>query len=451
MTAPHTTGVDDPDAAPTLNVLVVLGETGVQRHVLPACGRIVIGRAPEADIVVAEASVSRQHAALELGATLAVVDLGSANGTRVRGARIAARSELELGAPVQLGSVTVMVMHDRVREPPPPVEAGPVVVDPRMRALVQVVERVAAGDLGVLLTGESGTGKEVLAQLIHARSRRAAGPFVAINCAALPEGLVEDELFGHGRGAFTGAIHDRRGLFEEADGGTLFLDEVGELAPATQAKLLRVLEDRTVRALGGRVPKQVDVRIVAASHRELRAGGTFRLDLYYRLAGIVIDVPPLRERRGDILPLADRFLARAAVATGKLPPGLGPSARAWLLSQAWPGNVRELRNAIERAVLLCEGSAIDVAHLTGDPFARATPSEASLRDSVADVERARIREMLDECAGNQSEAARRLGVSRNTLAARIKAHGLLEVRAANAATCSEVVQARRRGRASSRG
>jgi transcriptional regulator with PAS, ATPase and Fis domain len=320
-----------------------------------------------------------------------------------------------------------------------------------MRALVQIVERVAAGDLGVLLTGESGTGKEVLAQLIHARSRRAAGPFVAINCAALPEGLVEDELFGHGRGAFTGAIHDRRGLFEEADGGTLFLDEVGELAPGTQAKLLRVLEDRTVRALGGRVPKHVDVRIVAASHRELRAGGVFRLDLYYRLSGIVIDVPPLRERRGDILPLADRFLARAAVATGKQPPGLGPSARAWLLSQAWPGNVRELRNAIERAVLLCEGSAIDVAHLTGDPFARATPSEASLRDSVADIERARIREMLDECAGNQSEAARRLGVSRNTLAARIKAHGLLEVRAANAAGCSEVVQARGRGRGSSRG
>jgi two-component system, NtrC family, response regulator AtoC len=423
MTAPHTTGVDDPDAAPTLNVLVVLGESGVQRHVLPACGRIVIGRAPEADIVIAEASVSRQHAALELGATLAVVDLGSANGTRVRGGRIAGRSELELGAPVQLGSVTVMVMRDRVREPPS-VEAGPVIVDPRMRALVQVVARVAAGDLGVLLTGESGTGKEVLAQLIHARSRRAAGPFVAINCAALPEGLVEDELFGHGRGAFTGAIHDRRGLFEEADGGTLFLDEVGELAPGTQAKLLRVLEDRTVRALGGRVPRQVDVRIVAASHRELRAGDAFRLDLYYRLAGIVIDVPPLRERRGDILPLAERFLARAAVATGKLPPGLGPSARAWLLSQAWPGNVRELRNAIDRAVLLCEGSAIDVAHLTGDPFARATPSEASLRDSVADVERARIRAMLDECAGNQSEAARRLGVSRNTLAARIKVHGL---------------------------
>src|ERR1044071_3625267 len=159
------------------------------------------------------------------------------------------RSELELGAPVQLGSVTVMVMRDRVREPPS-VEAGPVIVDPRMRALVQIVERVAAGDLGVLLTGESGTGKEVLAQLIHARSRRAAGPFVAINCAALPEGLVEDELFGHGRGAFTGAIHDRRGLFEEADGGTLFLDEVGELAPGTQAKLLRVLEGMRALAVG---------------------------------------------------------------------------------------------------------------------------------------------------------------------------------------------------------
>ena len=423
MTTPQTTGADDPDAAPTLNVLVVLGDAGVQRHVLPACGRIVIGRAPDADIVIAEASVSRQHAALELGATLAVVDLGSANGTRVRGARISERSELELGAPVQLGSVTVMVMRDRVREPPS-VEAGPVIVDPRMRTLVQVVERVAAGDLGVLITGESGTGKEVLAQLIHARSRRAAGPFVAINCAALPDGLVEDELFGHGRGAFTGAIHDRRGLFEEADGGTLFLDEVGELAPGTQAKLLRVLEDRTVRALGGRLPRHVDVRVVAASHRELRDGGAFRVDLYYRLAGIVIDVPPLRERRGDILPLAERFLARAAAATGKPPPGLGPSARAWLLSQAWPGNARELRNAIDRAVLLCDGTAIDVAHLTGDPFARATPSEASLRDSVADVERARIREMLDECAGNQSEAARRLGVSRNTLAARIKAHGL---------------------------
>jgi DNA-binding NtrC family response regulator len=418
------TVVEDVPAADA-PVLVVVGAGGIARHPLPRRGRVVVGRAPDCDVVIAEASVSRRHAAFDLGDTLAVEDLGSANGCAIRGVRVAGRTALGWGESVRIGSATLLVVRDRHRGAAPgPQLAGPVIVDPRMRTIVQVIDRVAAGELGVLLTGETGSGKEVLAELVHARSPRAAGPFVAINCAALPDGLVEAELFGHERGAYTGATASRRGLFEEADGGTLFLDEVGELTPGAQAKLLRVLEERTVRPVGARAAVGVDVRVVAATHRDLRddAAG-FRRDLFYRLAGIVIAVPPLRDRRDDILPLADHFLARAAAAAGHAPPTLGPAARDWLLAQPWPGNVRELRNAIERAVLLCDGGVVEVPHLAGEPV-DATPAGSTLKNTLAGVERARIRAVLDDCRWNQSEAARRLGMARNTLAAKIRAYEL---------------------------
>jgi DNA-binding NtrC family response regulator len=420
-----TTSVVGDDDAPGDPVLVVLGIHGLARHPMPARGRVVIGRAPDADVVLADASVSRRHAAIELGDQLAIEDLGSANGTAVRGRRVDARTPLDFGDPVQLGSLTVLVVRDRRRlAAVAPAAGGPVIADPRMKTIAAVVQRVAAGDLGVLLTGETGCGKEVLAELLHAASPRARGPFVRINCAALPEGLVEAELFGHERGAFTGATANRRGLIEEADGGTLFLDEVGELAAASQAKLLRVLEDRTVRPVGARASVAVDVRIVSATHRDLRDATGFRSDLYYRLAGIVIAVPPLRERPADVVPLAEHFLARAAAAGGRPAPSLGAAARAWLATASWPGNVRELRNAIDRAVLLCDDQTIEVPHLTGEAIGPADEGPPTLRDTLGEVERARLRDVLEACGWNQSEAARRLGLSRNTLAARIRAHGL---------------------------
>jgi DNA-binding NtrC family response regulator len=418
------TAVDDAQAADAEPVLVVLGAGGVERRPLPRRGRVVLGRAGDADVVLAEASVSRHHAALELADGLAIEDLASANGTSVRGTRIAGRVALGWGEAVQLGSLTILVMRDRRRVPAAPAGAdGPVIIDPKLQRVVTVIERVARGELGVLLSGETGTGKEVLAELVHARSARSRGPFVRINCAAIPDGLVEAELFGHERGAFTGASSSRRGLIEEAAGGTLFLDEVGDLPLASQAKLLRVLEERTVRPVGGRAPVAVDVRVVAASNRDLRGEG-FRSDLYFRLAGIVITVPPLRERPADVLPLAAHFLARAAVAAGRAAPALAAAAQDWLRAQSWPGNARELRNAIERAVLLCEGDTIEIAHLAGDASAADPAPNSTLRDALATVERERIRAVLDEHGWNRSKAARALGMTRNTLAARIKAYGL---------------------------
>ena len=424
MTGKTVTAVGEPSTGDGVPVLVVLGVRGVERRALPKHGRIVLGRAGDADAVLPEPSISRHHAAIELGEQLTIEDLGSANGTIVGGRRIAGRAPLGWGEPVQLGSTTVLVMRDQRGLPTAQAaEGGPVFVDPKMQLVCRVVERVAVADLGVLLSGETGTGKEVLAELLHARSPRARGPFVRINCAAIPEGLFEAELFGHERGAFTGASAGRRGLIEEASGGTLFLDEVGDMPAASQAKLLRALEERTVRPIGGRAAVPVDVRVVAASHRDLRAGD-FRPDLYFRLAGIVITVPALRERLADVLPLAERFLARAVAAAARPPPRLGAAARDWLLAQTWPGNVRELRNAVERAVLLCEGDEVGVAHLAGEALAEAAPAGSSLRDVVAAVERDRIRTALAECGGNQSKAARRLGMSRNTLAVKIKTFGL---------------------------
>ncbi|HYL81392.1 MAG TPA: sigma-54 dependent transcriptional regulator [Candidatus Acidoferrum sp.] len=301
----------------------------------------------------------------------------------------------------------------------------------RMQEVLALVERVAPSDATVLIRGESGTGKELIARAIHFNSPRAAGRLVTLNCAALPEQLLESELFGHERGAFTGAVAQRKGRFELADGGSIFLDEIGDLSPALQVKLLRVLQERQFERLGGTQTLAVNVRILAATHRDLEQAmreGAFREDLYYRLNVVTVQIPPLRERREDIPPLLDHFLRKFAEKNRRDVTGLTAAARDILLKYDYPGNVRELENIVERAVLLCRGPVIDLEDLPvalrpgdrrpGEPESRALP------DILASIERQAIRTALERHGGIQTQAATDLGISERVLRYKMKKYGL---------------------------
>jgi DNA-binding NtrC family response regulator len=296
-----------------------------------------------------------------------------------------------------------------------------------MQEVLELAARVAPLDTTVLVHGESGTGKEFIVRMIHDQSPRAGGPFVSINCAALTESLLESELFGHVRGAFTGAVRDKPGLFETAARGTLFLDEIGEVAPTVQAKLLRALQEREIRRVGGERTIKVDARVVAATNRDLRAAvaaGTFREDLYFRLGAFVIDVPPLRERREDIPPLVHDFVRRAASRAKKDVVSVSSDAMTFLMNYGWPGNVRELEHAVERAVIVARGPSIRVRELP--PEVSQKPARAT-SDSGFDLrtqERAMIERALEQFHGNRREAAEALKISAVTLWRKMKQYGL---------------------------
>jgi len=580
--------------------LVVIGAGMLARHPLPPAGEVSLGRSPRCDICIDDRLISRRHALLHLGPPLAIEDLGSANGTRLRGQALtpSTPTPLVVGEPVDLGGLLVLVQasagttpalprrvwshgnfetrleeevtragrggaslavlrvhaersvsEDQLLEalgaaltgaeiigcygpceyellvpelaPPEaeplaeriratltdrgvtarvgaacfprdgrdpyrlleracelarggaPSEAraerppGIVIADPVMQQLYRLVERVAASNISVLILGETGAGKEVVAEALHRRSRRARGPFVRLNCCALTETLLENELFGHERGAFTGATQTKPGLLETAEGGTVFLDEVGELPVSIQVKLLRVLEERKVLRVGALKPRSIDVRFVSATNRDLEAEaarGAFRQDLFFRLNSFTLLVPALRQRPAEIAPLARTFAIRAARELGlETQPTLTPATIAHLERYAWPGNIRELRNIIERAVLLCDGDAVEPEHLPLDKM-RATvvagpaagpatwrgatpegqtqpapcPAPASStaagrgdgrpgdRDGAGalDEEHQRIVDALDRCAGNQTRAARLLGISRRTLVSRLGRFGI---------------------------
>ncbi len=304
--------------------------------------------------------------------------------------------------------------------------------DPAMERVVRLAEQVARSDASVLITGESGTGKEVLARYVHTRSNRVSKPFVSVNCAAIPDALLESELFGHEKGAFTGAVARRIGRFEEAHGGTLLLDEISEMDVRLQAKLLRALQERVIDRVGGTQPVKVDIRVLATSNRNLAEEarkGTFREDLLYRLNVVNLRLPPLRDRPSDILELAGHFARKYAEANGIPPRPLSAEARRMVMQSPWPGNVRELENTLHRAVLLASGAEIDADAIRspeGDALAVASPAaravqaaEAVTRGfvgrSLAEVERDLILDTLDHCLGNRTHAAKILGISIRTL------------------------------------
>jgi len=297
---------------------------------------------------------------------------------------------------------------------------------PEWRAVLRKATQVAATDTTVLLQGESGTGKEVVARFIHRASRRRSGPFVAINCAALPEHLLESVLFGHERGAFTDAVQSRPGQIELAAGGTLFLDEVNEMSGSAQAKVLRVLQEREFQRVGASRTQKANVRIITATNRDLLTAvecGEFREDLYYRLQVLEIRIPPLRERKGDVWLLAEAFLKEFGRGLGRAPAALTAEAMDALLAHDWPGNVRELRNSLERAAILCENGPIAAEHLSLCPR-RPKPSPATTDLRI--LERWTIEQVLRETGGNKLRAARRLGLTRTQLYGRLRKYDIYQ-------------------------
>jgi two-component system, NtrC family, response regulator AtoC len=480
------------DASKGLRLIVFVGGQ-VTSHPLPRDGEIIIGRGEDAGVRIDHATVSRRHATLLLGGEVRIVDHGSFNGTSMGGKKVAPNTPVPvaLSTIVELGETMIVVQVEGAA----PVTASRSLgqsqapradISPGMQHLYRLVDNVAQSNITVIVRGETGAGKEVVSEEIHKRSARANGPLVKLNCAALPEQLLEGELFGYERGAFTGATQAKAGLIESADGGTLFLDEIGEMPLATQAKLLRVVESREVMRLGSLRPKTVDVRFVAATHRDLEemvTRGQLRQDLYYRLAGVSLVVPPLRERVEEIPKLATDFVTRFCSEAHRPAIPISGQAMSILKSYGWPGNIRELRNVIERAVVFCKGTAIapehlglpldrlsrPPGHLSAPPVLAAPPPNAmpvvfgatafgstafdprapdsgpsgarvtapmpppvqaqnsstlafgsgSLPHEMEALERQRILDALAKCGGNQTQAAEMLGISRRTLLRRL--------------------------------
>lgn len=418
-------------------------QDGSATYWLAPGAEIFAGRSSECELTIEHPSVSRRHARIRGGSPPSVEDLESANGVRVRGTRIAANVPVSVfpGDVIELGSAMVMVQAAPAVAAPQPPSADPA-VGSAMDAVRRLLAVVATSELCVLLLGETGVGKTVAAERLHRASRRVAAPFVRVNCPSFPEALLESELFGHERGAFTGATSAKPGIFESAEGGTVFLDEIGEMPLATQAKLLGVVESREVLRLGSLKPRRIDVRFVAATNRDLEAqvaSGAFRQDLYFRLNGLSVVIPPLRGRVPEVAPLARKFLEEACLRANRSPPVLSDDALLDLEQRPWPGNVRELRNAMERLAVLASDPIITPEHLvilgsaaigqpSPPPLSRAgaeTPTATpGLKQQLEAMERQRVFEALERCEGNQTRAAKLLGISRRALITRMEMYGL---------------------------
>jgi two-component system, NtrC family, response regulator AtoC len=441
--------LDDDEAANIVavtarySIRILAAHGGVERE-LPNNGRLVIGRSRSADISVNDGGISRQHAILHVGEALSLEDLGSHNGTRLFSSATTIASadsggtaeqnarplmpketvKLDVGSVFQLGQTLFVIERSGEKQP------DVVIEEPAMKELWQMAERVARGTISVLITGETGVGKEHLAEHLVKRSLRSDAPFLRLNCAAFTDSLLEAELFGYERGAFTGATKAKVGLLEAANGGTVFLDEVGEMPLTTQAKLLRVLESHQLLRVGGLEPRKIDVRFLSATNRKLREQvdrGVFREDLFFRLNGVELMVPPLRERPSEIEPLARAFVERAARSIGQPAPSLDPAVLSALRAHSFRGNIRELKNTMERAVLLTIGPMIKLEHLPEEyrePRSESPTQGDDLRGQVAELERAHVLAVLEECGNNQTLAAKRLGISRTTLSTRLDAWGV---------------------------
>jgi len=412
-------------------VLVVPREGGPER--VPVDGTLLIGKHPDNDVVIDAQGVSRYH--LELRAEherVLVRDVGSKNGTFFDGARITEvrvgpGASFRIGGPGGL-SLTLELSHRPTLAPSAAERFGPLIGSaPAMRQVFAMLERTADSAVTILVTGETGTGKELVGQAVHEASSRKGKPYVVVDCGAIPENLIESELFGHVPGAFTDAREQRKGAFEAADGGTLFLDEIGELPLDLQPKLLRAVESKTIQRLGESTRRPVDVRLVAATHRDLEAevtAGRFRQDLFFRLAVVNVHLPPLRDRGQDILRLAEHMLK--GLGATDLVRFEGPLAQA-LMSYHWPGNVRELRNAVERALHLGAEHALpmfDDEPAPVDADAPDLPFKQAKAQIVSAFEQAYVERLMERHRGNISAAARDAGIDRNYLYRLLEKHGL---------------------------
>ena len=408
---------------------------------LPERGEVVVGRGDEVGVRLADTKVSRKHfcLALDPGSAL-LVDQGSQNGTFVNGARVAGSRALVSGDSIEIGHTSLVFHADGVE----PSSAAPsaeeldlggtpvILADASMLALYALIRRLAAANLPVLIQGETGTGKELAARALHHYSPRARERFVAINCAALSEALIESELFGHERGAFTGATQRKLGLLESASGGSVFLDEIAELAQGTQAKLLRALDTGRVVPVGGVDERAVDVRVIAATHQNLEqqvAAGRFRQDLYFRLSGATLWLPPLRDRPRELLAIARSQLARASARLGRPTLALSEGAARVLAAYGWPGNVRELANVMEYLAATLDGPTVEAAAVTERLKAAPPEDDAAagfrpLEDEIRALERQRISEALAAAGGNQTRAAELIGMPLRTFVSKLKLHGL---------------------------
>jgi two-component system response regulator AtoC len=456
-------------AGPRFYFLVIRSETS---SILPLKedGELLIGRASESDVRIPDQSASRQHARILLSkGTVTVVDLGSRNRTWVNGEPIpqGQKRTLASGDVVTIGSLTLVLHRTGVMRNTPQTlapmvlemgDGATLLADPAMVRLYELLRRLARSMLPILITGETGTGKENAAQAVHHFSARSAGPLVCINCAAVPDNLFESELFGHVRGAFSGATGDKLGRLENASGGTVFLDEIGELPLAAQAKILRVLETGMLSPLGSLRERKIDCRLVTATNRDLELevkAGRFREDLFFRLAAATVTLPPLRERPAEIPLLAERFLILACRKLGRTPLAIADKTKSLLGQHSFPGNVRELRNLMDYCAATATEDAIQPWHLPPRFAARATPSGLvpgsfaptsppivahsavsamtsapesptfrNIAVEVEELEQRRMREALEATGGNQKRAAQLIGMPLRTFVAKLKQYGL---------------------------
>ena len=424
---------------------LIIERDGAQPFEVELTGVATIGRGPTNDVALDDSAASRRQSIVRADEDGWVVsDLGSANGTFHNGSRVLAPARLKSGDQITVGSTCIRFVGESAPEQPVRNEGEPETVlrlgghavgvllgsSPGMEELFHLIQKAAASPLPTLIEGETGTGKELVARAIHEASRSGKGPFLPVNCAAVPENLLESELFGHRRGSFTGATGDHEGLFEAAQGGTVFLDEIGEMPLAMQPKVLRVLQEGEVTRIGEIRSRKVDFRLVAATNRDLLQEverGTFRGDLFYRISAFPIRIPALRERRDDVPLLVEHLVQRAAVQCGKPVAGVSAAALAALCAYDWPGNVRELAHALERSVALARDSVLDVEDLPAVIRGARSQPVADLAADLPTLEQLKhryIQHVVELHGGNVSRAAAVLGIERRSLYRMLRRYGI---------------------------